>query len=191
MWEYNIKFLKLLSVLYTITDEHHLCNSRIHLIVNLTRMKSAQNKEKNLLSINFISLLQKAILNVFTFSSIHRINPFNNAKKKYVLTDIPLNVYCSNGVKEPQQQNPFDEEEEEWDKRSAEEDMNDALVDNGEPGVKVKALYDYEAAEEDELAFKTGDVFEKLEDEDEQGWCKGRKDGRVGLYPANYIEIVQ
>lgn len=36
----------------------------------------------------------------------------------------------------------------------------------------------------------TGDVFEKLEDEDEQGWCKGRKDGRVGLYPANYVEVV-
>lgn len=36
----------------------------------------------------------------------------------------------------------------------------------------------------------SGDVFEKLEDEDEQGWCKGRKDGRVGLYPANYVGLV-
>jgi hypothetical protein len=37
----------------------------------------------------------------------------------------------------------------------------------------------------------TGDTFEKLEDEDEQGWCKGRKDGKVGLYPANYIEVIE
>jgi hypothetical protein len=79
---------------------------------------------------------------------------------------------------------PFDEEE--WD----EDGRSDPLVDNGEPGVKVRALYDYEAAENDELAFNAGDTFEKLEDEDEQGWCKGRKDGKVGLYPANYIEVI-
>ena len=35
----------------------------------------------------------------------------------------------------------------------------------------------------------SGDTFERLEDEDEQGWCKGQKDGKVGLYPANYIEV--
>ena len=96
--------------------------------------------------------------------------------------------------------NPFDDESEEWD------DAGYELTDDGKAGEPVKALYDYEAAEPDELTFKTGqglwsrchdvtiyvagDEFEKLEDEDEQGWCKGRKDGRVGLYPANYVEAV-
>ncbi len=35
-----------------------------------------------------------------------------------------------------------------------------------------------------------GDTFMKLEDEDEQGWCKGQKDGVIGLYPKNYCEPV-
>ncbi|XP_059061008.1 protein kinase C and casein kinase substrate in neurons protein 2 isoform X2 [Achroia grisella] len=80
-------------------------------------------------------------------------------------------------------ENPF--EEDEWD-----EESGGALTDTGEPGVPVRALYDYTGAESDELSFRQGDLFEKLEDEDEQGWCKGRKDGRVGLYPANYVEPV-
>lgn len=89
----------------------------------------------------------------------------------------------TNGSSPRGEVNPF--EEEEWD-----EEGNDPLVDNGEPGVPVRALYDYEGAESDELSFKQGEEFEKLEDEDEQGWCKGRKGGRVGLYPANYVEPV-
>ena len=62
-----------------------------------------------------------------------------------------LSLLCSNGSTSggAADRTPFDEEE--WD-----DGHIDPLVDNGEPGIKVRALYDYEAAEEDELDFKAG-----------------------------------
>ena len=35
-----------------------------------------------------------------------------------------------------------------------------------------------------------GDIFVKLKDRDELGWCTGKKDGKIGLFPDNYVEPI-
>ncbi|KAG0637958.1 hypothetical protein HOY80DRAFT_907008 [Tuber brumale] len=57
-------------------------------------------------------------------------------------------------------------------------------------GETAIALYDYEAAEENELSFPEDAIIEDLEFPDEDWWL-GTYKGNRGLFPANHVELRQ
>ena len=53
-------------------------------------------------------------------------------------------------------------------------------------------LFPYEAANEDELTLKEGDLITLLSREvADQGWWRGELRGKVGVFPDNFVEVVQ
>ncbi|KAI1899322.1 hypothetical protein AGOR_G00060600 [Albula goreensis] len=55
-------------------------------------------------------------------------------------------------------------------------------------GKTVRAMYDYTAADNDEVSFKDGDVIVNVQSIDE-GWMYGtvQRTGKTGMLPANYV----
>lgn len=56
---------------------------------------------------------------------------------------------------------------------------------------RYRAVYDYSAADEDEVSFVDGDVIVDVQQIDE-GWMYGRveRTGQQGMLPANYVEAI-
>ncbi|KAJ8664336.1 hypothetical protein QAD02_005998 [Eretmocerus hayati] len=55
-----------------------------------------------------------------------------------------------------------------------------------------RALFPYEAANEDELTLVEGDIITLISrDAPDKGWWKGELKGQVGLFPDNFVEVLQ
>ncbi|NXX47957.1 VAV protein, partial [Tricholaema leucomelas] len=52
----------------------------------------------------------------------------------------------------------------------------------------AKARYDFSARDRTELSLREGDVVRVLSRKGPPGWWKGEIYGRVGWFPANYVE---
>ncbi|NWH24030.1 VAV protein, partial [Grus americana] len=52
----------------------------------------------------------------------------------------------------------------------------------------AKARYDFCARDRTELTLREGDIIHVLSKKGHPGWWKGEIYGRVGWFPANYVE---
>ncbi|KAM3599957.1 uncharacterized protein V6R79_014361 [Siganus canaliculatus] len=66
---------------------------------------------------------------------------------------------------------------------------NHTVASSGD-NVCARAVYDYQAADDTEITFDPDDIITGIEMVDE-GWWRGfGPDGRYGMFPANYVELL-
>ncbi|XP_043943814.1 src substrate cortactin-like [Protopterus annectens] len=64
------------------------------------------------------------------------------------------------------------------------------IYESGEgKGESAVALYDYQGEGDDEISFEPDDVITNIEMVDE-GWWRGQCNGKSGLFPANYVQLL-
>uniref|UniRef100_A0A8C3TAN3 Hematopoietic lineage cell-specific protein n=1 Tax=Chelydra serpentina TaxID=8475 RepID=A0A8C3TAN3_CHESE len=68
--------------------------------------------------------------------------------------------------------------------------VSENVYEADDAGISAVALYDYQGEGDDEISFDPNDTITHIEIVDE-GWWRGHCHGRVGLFPANYVKLLQ
>lgn len=144
--------------------------------LKLLLKKWAENEFKNDPQLNLIpSLYTKLKQEGVDFSLTSDVNPSKNAKSKDLVSlqevdDIAKAIELSLQENERSAQK----------KPTGETDRRAYLK-------KVKALYDFEAAEDNELSFSAGDLIYVLDSSDPNWWKGLTENHPEGLFPANFV----
>ncbi|XP_016393779.1 src substrate cortactin-like isoform X3 [Sinocyclocheilus rhinocerous] len=107
-----------------------------------------------------------------------------NGANVYEVEPVSAEPTYEEPVQEDLYQNPEPDEQNLTDSRAQSYEFGEDL------GVTAVALYDYQAAGDDEISFDPDDVITNIEMIDE-GWWRGVCRGTYGLFPANYVEVRQ
>jgi hypothetical protein len=66
-----------------------------------------------------------------------------------------------------------------------------AAASGGKGGKRAVAAYDYEKAEDNELELREGEFVTDIDMVDEDWWMGTNSRGEQGLFPSNYVELVE
>ena len=92
----------------------------------------------------------------------------------------------------PSYEQSYDDQQSNYYYEDYQQPQDSAYTQNqtGNGGVmgECRAIYDYVGSDQHELDFFAGDIIQILEKDYESGWWTGEYNGRIGLFPSNYIE---
>ncbi len=64
-----------------------------------------------------------------------------------------------------------------------------SVIFNIVPGITARALFDYQAADTDEISFNKDDIIIKIERVKQAWWRGTNPQGKRGLFPSNNVEL--
>ncbi|MEE6470697.1 hypothetical protein FKM82_009031 [Ascaphus truei] len=64
------------------------------------------------------------------------------------------------------------------------------MTDNGNHPIMVRAKFNFQQTNEDELSFSKGDIIHVTRQED-GGWWEGAHSGKTGWFPSNYVREIK
>nr|XP_061811140.1 src substrate protein p85-like [Nerophis lumbriciformis] len=135
----------------------------------------------------FSSAYEKAAQTSSNQSREKREAPLHNRARGQNTNDVTYDASAENGEQQYEQGGLYEEPEALYQAPAEEEQHYEIGEDTG---VTAVALYDYQAAGEDEISFDPDDIITNIEMIDE-GWWRGVCRGAYGLFPANYVEVRQ